>query len=405
MDTTDLLPEEQERIDAMKAHVGGEKPAKICKRFGHSRKWFYKWKKRFRDKKDWWYKDDSRKPKVIANKTKPEVEAAIITIRKGLMSGEKEGYEYSCVGVDAIQHKFSEVGYPDDRIPTASVIKRVIRESGLRVQKKKRYKRVHSKQRYKKIIPSKVNEFYCIDFKGPMYLKGSSQPIYGFCVKDVVGKEVVVDISTTKSMDFVISFFTDLFQKRDVPHYLQMDNERSFLGDFCHKRVISRFIKFLLHVGVEPIFIAQGKAWMNGTIEGFIRLFSENFWAKKQFKSRNDVRKEAKKFETNHNKLQQWKLKDKELKAIPSQRLDKNFYFDPVNIEITADKIHFIREVKNNGKVDVLNEEIEIGKGYVSERVWVTINVVERSLRVFHKAREAKRFKQIKRRGYEVMNL
>lgn len=405
MDTKDLLPEEKERVDAMKAWASGEKPARICKRLACSRYWFYKWKKRFLEKKDEWYKEESRKPKVIANKTKPEIEAIIITIRKELMSGEKEGYEYSCVGVDAIQHKFSELGYPDDEIPKASVIKRVIRENGLRVQKKKRYKRVHSKQRYKKIIPARINELYCIDFKGPMYLKGSNQPIYGFCIKDVVGKEVVVDISTTKSMDFVISFFTDLFKKRDIPRYLQMDNAMSFLGDFCHKRVISRFIKFLLHAGVEPIFIAQGKAWMNGTIEGFIRLFSENFWAKKRFNSKNDVRKEAKKFETNHNKLQQWKLKDRDIKAIPSRRLDKSFHFDPEKIEIRASKIHFIREVKNNGKIDVLNEEIEIGEGYVGERVWVTIDVVEHSLRVLHKAREAKKFKQIKRREYAVMNL
>jgi len=53
----------------------------------------------------------------------------------------------------------------------------------------------------------------------------------------------------------------------------------------------------------------------------------------------------------------------------------------------------------------VLNEEIEIGESYVSERVWVTIDAVEHSLRVFHKARKAKRFKRIKRMRYEILNL
>ena len=160
MDTTSISKEEQKRIDAINAYLGGEKPTNICKRMARSREWFYKWRKRFRSKKDKWYKEESREPKVVANKTKPEIEAKIIAIRKELMSGKKEGYEYSCIGVDSIQHKFSELDCPDDKIPKPSVIKRVIRENKLRVRKKKRYKRVRSKQRYKKIILTKINELY-----------------------------------------------------------------------------------------------------------------------------------------------------------------------------------------------------------------------------------------------------
>ena len=238
-----ITAEEQERINAMNAHFDGEKPAKICKRMEHPRKWFYKWKNRFLTKKKDWYKDESRRPKVVANKTKPGVEAKIITIRKELMLGEKEGYEYNCVGVNAIQHKFDGLGYSENEIPKQGVIKRVVKENGLLIQKRKRYKRVHSKQRYKKIIPTEINEQYCVDFKGRLYLKGNSQAIYGMCVKDVVSGKVSVDISTTKSTNYVISFFIRLFKKRDIPKYLQMDNERSFVGDFCHKRMVGRFIK------------------------------------------------------------------------------------------------------------------------------------------------------------------
>ena len=90
---------------------------------------------------------------------------------------------------------------------------------------------------------------------------------------------------------------------------------------------------------------------------------------------------------------------------MPSRRLDKNFQFNPKKFEINACKIHFIREIKNNGKIEVLNEEIMIGKGYVGERVWVTIVVVKHSLIVFHKAKDAPKFKQIKKIGYTVKNL
>ncbi len=229
--------------------------------------------------------------------------------------------------------------------------------------------------------------------------------MYGACVKDAISQEVVIDISPTKSMDYVVSFFTELFRKRDISKYLQIDNAASFLGNWYYKRFASRFIKFLLHTGVEPIFTAPRKPWMNGGIEEFVKLFSENFWAKKQFKSKEDVKTEAKKFENNHNKLQKWKLKNKNLKAMSSQRIDKDFQFNPKKFEINASKIHFIREVKNNGKIEMLNEEINIGESYVGERIWVTVDVIVHSLIVFHKAKDANEFKQIKKIDYRIKNL
>ena len=342
--------------------------------------------------------------KVVANKASPETEEKIASIRRELMIEEKEGFEYSCLGVDAIQHKFSELGYSDEEIPKASVIKRVVRESGLRVQKKKRYKRVHSKKRYKKITPTQINEFYCIDFKGPLYLKGDGRPIYGFCVKDTVSGKVHVEITRTKSTDFVLTYFTQLFKKHAIPHYLQMDNERSFTGDFHHPKTIGRFLKFLLHARVEPIFIAPRKPWMNGSAEEFVKLFSKNFWARKQFKSEADVRLEVKKFETNHNRLQQWKLRDKALKMIPARTLDKDYKFNP-QTKITTGRIHLIREVKNNGKINVLNEEINVDKGYANERIWTTIDVAQDLLTVHHKAKDDKKFRQIKKMSYKIANL
>ncbi|HZK55110.1 MAG TPA: hypothetical protein VFC84_13060 [Desulfosporosinus sp.] len=46
-----------------------------------------------------------------------------------------------------------------------------------------------------------------------------------------------------------------------------MDNSASFIGDMIHPRHFSRIVRLCLHVGVEPVFIASGKPWMNGKIE------------------------------------------------------------------------------------------------------------------------------------------
>ena len=54
-----------------------------------------------------------------------------------------------------------------------------------------------------------------------------------------------------------------------LSNYLQMDNGASFIGDVIHPRHFSRVVRLCLHLGVEPVFIAPRKPWMNGKIEDF----------------------------------------------------------------------------------------------------------------------------------------
>jgi hypothetical protein len=53
----------------------------------------------------------------------------------------------------------------------------------------------------------------------------------------------------------------------------------------------------------------------------------------------------------------------------------------------------------------VFNEEIMIGKGYSNERIWVTIDVIEQTLRAFHKAKRDEKFKEVKTMKYKMKNL
>nr|QNO49509.1 hypothetical protein FBKNMHLG_00028 [Methanosarcinales archaeon ANME-2c ERB4] len=55
--------------------------------------------------------------------------------------------------------------------------------------------------------------------------------------------------------------------KMRLSNYLQMGNGASFIGDLIHSKHFSRVVRLCLHLGVEPVFIAPSKPWMNGTIE------------------------------------------------------------------------------------------------------------------------------------------
>ena len=103
-------------------------------------------------------------------------------------------------------------------------------------------------------------------------------------LKDVAGRKAAGNQYNEKTMDNIMEFLLDYWKQHLMPRYLQVDNGRSFAGDYKHPKSFSRFVRLVLYVGVEVVFIAQSKPWMNGTIEEFNKGFKIRFWEKERFK-------------------------------------------------------------------------------------------------------------------------
>ena len=376
----ELRPEEQERKQAIQRFMEGEPPVDIYRHINRSKKWFKKWLKRYQTGQQEWYKDLPKSSKVIHNKTDDKIELVIIKIRKSLMEGSEDSTKYSFVGVEAIQLRMEELGYTPSAIPSRSTIKRIIKRHKLRVNKKERYKRVRSKGRYTIIKPECIDEMHQIDFVGPRYIKGFG-PINSLHLKDVVGRQVAGNQYVGKSMNNVMEFLRDYWTSHPVPRYLQIDNGMSFAGDYIHPRSISRFVRLCLYVGIEVIFIAPAKPWMNGTIEAFNKEFDRLFWRQETFTSLSDIQAKSAIFHASQNKFYNWKGKTQDLKSIsPKRQLRGDVEIDQDNIPLVSGKIHFIRVVDSKGSIIVLNECFQVGEEYIGEYIWVTIDTRGQSL-------------------------
>src|SRR5665648_129625 len=262
--------EEHERIDAVNRYHMGELPSKICKSLGRSRPWLQKWIGRYntinkRSQKKW-FKDESRAPKNVSKKTDSELEQLVVNVRKSLMDGKTEDTKYRCIGADEIQFRMYELGYSEDDTPSLSTIKRIIKRNGLIVQKMKRYVRCKSKKRYTLLDPTKTNEVHQMDFVGPRHIKGYGR-ISSLNLIDVVSGKAHMQQYAGQTMNNVIEFLLGVWAENAIWNYLQMDNSASFIGDMVHPRHFSRFVRLCFHVGIEPVFVASGKPWMNGKIE------------------------------------------------------------------------------------------------------------------------------------------
>lgn len=393
--------DEEVRKEAIKRYIEGEKQDDICNSLSKSKSWLKKWLKRYHTGSKEWYKDLSKKPKNSRNKIDEQIETVVVNIRESLMEGDSKFTKYSFVGAEAIQFHMEELNYNPSSIPSLSTIKRIIKRHKLRVNKKERYKRVKSKGRYSLIRPEFIDEMHQMDFVGPRYIKGYGA-INSLHLKDVVSRLVEGNQYAGKSMDNVLNFLLGYWKVHPIPRYIQVDNGMSFAGDFIHPRSFSRFVRLCLYVGVEVIFIAPAKPWMNGTIEEFNKGFDRLFWKRETFTSLSDIRKKFKTFVESQNKFNAWKSEKKDLQSIsPKRILKRGFKLDLNEIPLVSGKVHFIRIVNSVGNITVLNELFQIGEEYIGEYIWATIDTGQQSLNILYQDEEMV-INEIKRFLYKI---
>ena len=380
--------DEQERIVAVNRHLKGENRKDICKTLNRTKGWLSKWIKRYKTGKENWYKSQSKAPINHTKKTRVDIENAVVNVRKSLMECTEPGSKYLGVGADAIQYRMHSLGYSDYDTPSISTINRIVKKHNLKINKRERYKRVKSKKRYTILNPTRINEVHQIDFVGPRFIKGYGA-ISSLNLIDVVSNQVHIMQNNSKSMGSVIAFLIQYWNNNPIPRYLQADNGMNFIGDFMHPRNFSRFTRFCLLVGVEPVFITPRSPWMNGSIENFNKWFGEKFWDKEMFANLEDMRTKSTHFVNQHNALSGWKKRGEEIESLePARILKGDAKINLDRLPLTEGKVHFIRRVDNDGRINVLNEAFCVGREFISEYVWATICVSGQRLKVYYQEQD-----------------
>jgi len=116
--------EKELRKKAVLRHVvGGEEPKRIYTEINRSKKWFFKWLKRYKTGNEDWYKDRSRAPLTKPNETHKEKKELIVSVRKRL-----ESEQFAQIGVSAIKWELTKlsIDFPSDR-----TINRILKREGL----------------------------------------------------------------------------------------------------------------------------------------------------------------------------------------------------------------------------------------------------------------------------------
>ena len=155
--------------------LGGQHPSQICRHLERSSTWFYKWWNRFVEAGPDQLEDRSRVPHQVAKKTAPQIEQAILKLRRIKEARDRPHTKYALVGAPAIQRELQALDFPG--VPALRTSEEILRRHGL-THPKVKAKRLRAPREYPSPQAEKPNEVHQLDLVGPWDLPHQSAKRY-----------------------------------------------------------------------------------------------------------------------------------------------------------------------------------------------------------------------------------
>lgn len=371
----------QLRKEAIRRHLSGKSITSICNEFKVSRKWFYKWWRRYKCGNGYWFQDQSKAPNRIKNKIDIGMEQLIISIRD-----ELESTKYAQIGASAIAWQIQKLGYQP---PPYWTINRVLKRNG-RIKPKPDKKAQKSNSDYpyftEAFCPDHIHQ---TDLVGPHYIKRDGK-FYVLNTIDLFSHAVHSVPIRSKDDDSIVFALLDTWKSLGIPELLQVDNELSFRGSNRYPHSLGKVLKLCLSMNIQTIFIPPSEPWRNGVIERFNDTFDQKFFRTQRFQNYQHLIISLKQFLDFHNSNHIYSAnKGKTPKqilnsqAIKPTKLSSNYQF-PEQLRVPYEGyIHLIRFIRSDLKLNIWGELFPMPKDLMYQYVRATIFTEFHLLNIF----------------------
>ena len=229
----------------------GETVSIICKRYGVSRKSYYKWKKRYKQKGIEGLLDLSKRPHNIRyRKVTSEIQEAILDLRLTKR-----------FGCNRIKFRLKRtIGLS---LSTRTIYK-ILKRHSLNILK------CHSRiRKYKRFAMKHPNDMVQMDILGPFYLSNSSERNYIISCLDDCSRKVASRWSERKRSVDVLDVLEDWIMANGKPDRIMHDNGKQFT---------SRIFKhFLVHNHIKDKRIPNSYPQLQGKIEAYNKIVKNEF--------------------------------------------------------------------------------------------------------------------------------
>jgi transposase InsO family protein len=335
----------------------------ICAAVGRSEVWFHRWWRRYLEDGPEGLYDLTRASHHVARRIPPELERAILSIRRRLQAHASPATRYSLIGAAAILAELKALNIRP--LPCERTIERVLQRNGFSLPRVRLVPPLPS-QEYPGPQARASNELHEVDLVGPIYLKGSSHRYYIWVGKDAFDGAVCLRLAGSRRMDEVLWFLGECWKDLGRPAQVQLDNARELSGWGPAARRLSRVIRLCLRFGVEPVFIPKGEPQFNGSIENFNGWFQPRLF-QRRFRWPGDLRCELARLQeavnTQHVHPRLGGLTPAQhRRGLRLLKLPASFVVPTGRLPLSAGRVIFIHRVSPAGTVSVLSQSFRVGK-------------------------------------------
>ena len=351
------------RQRAVTLRLGGRPVRAICLAVGRSARWFHKWWRRYLEAGPEGLYDRARANRHVAQRIPPELERAILSVRRRLQAHAAPARRYSLTGSAAILAELKALGIRP--LPCARTVARVLQRHGLTAPRA-RLAPLLPRQEYPGPQARVSNELHEIDLVGPIYLKGSGHRYYIWVCKDTFDGAVCLRLACSRSMDEVLGFRGECGKDLGRPAQVQLDNARELAGWGPAARSLCRVIRLCLRFGVSPVFIPKGEPQCNGSVENF------NGWSQgplfdRRFRRPGDLRRELTRLQEAANTRHVHprlggQTPAQHRRGLRLQKLPASFAVPRDRLPLAEGRVNFLRRVSVAGTVTVLSQTFRVGK-------------------------------------------
>src|SRR5215218_3000257 len=230
----------------------GDTVSIICKRYGVSRKTYYKWNNRYKQKGIEGLSENSRRSHNIRyKKVTSEVEETILDLRL-------------CKRFGCNRIKFRLKRIIGLSLSTRTIY-RVLKRHGLNILK------CRAKISYKRFAMKHPNDMVQMDILGPLYLSNSSERNYIISCLDDCSRKVASRWSERKRSVDVLNVLEDWIMINGKPDKVMHDNGKQFTSRI--------FRRFLVHNHIKDKRIPNSYPQLQGKIEAYNKIVKNEFLA------------------------------------------------------------------------------------------------------------------------------
>jgi transposase InsO family protein len=231
----------------------GDTVSIICSRYGVSRKSYYKWKNRYKQKGICGLSDLSKRPHNIKyRKVTSEIQETILDLRLTKR-----------FGCNRIKFRLRKV--VGISLSTRTIYK-VLKRHGLNILKCQSRIR-----KYKRFAMRHPNDMVQMDILGPFYLNNSSERNYIISCLDDCSRKVASRWSERKRSVDVLNVLEDWIIVNGRPEKVMHDNGKQFTSNI--------FKHFLVHNHIKDKRIPNSYPQLQGKIEAYNKIVKNEFLA------------------------------------------------------------------------------------------------------------------------------